>query len=53
MKTFDVETETAPVENYEFPKQSNQEKKAQESNITRVFRFRDIHGQISSLPKIY
>lgn len=48
MKQFNIETETVAVETYEFA--GNQSKRAIKHNVTRVFRFRDIHGNVKALP---
>jgi hypothetical protein len=50
MKSFDVETQTTPVSEYEFPKQSRQARRVSENNVVRLFRWRDVHGDVRLLP---
>lgn len=48
MKTFDIETETTPVEKFAFA--GRQAARAAELGAVRVFRSRDIRGDVRGLP---
>lgn len=49
MKAFSVEKETVEVSAFQFA--GAQREKASANNVERVFRFRDINGNVAALPK--
>jgi hypothetical protein len=51
MKVFSVEQDTVPVAQYQFPERSRQAQRALEENVERVFRWRDIRGNVNLLPE--
>lgn len=48
MKSFNIDTQTTPVADYAFA--GNQAARAQQTNSTRVFRFRYIQGDVQRIP---
>jgi len=49
MKTFDIETQTDTLNEFSFA--GNQLERAKAHDCVRVFRFRDVRGNVSALPK--